>query len=213
METIVAIAQALVKIAASPFATALAGGLIGYLAAGRGERATLREQRRRRELEFQAALRALLIEMLRTAELALSGSGPVASWGDPAGKTEEQLDATARAYEGKIPFTSAKYFRDRAWLKCEDTFIENLDSATIYAVDTAYSGARQTFDFVGTPLPQRATRLHPGLPYTLWRVASDFSKTIPLILERLTDADERKQLEPRIERMKANLESQSKVVN
>jgi hypothetical protein len=44
---------------------ALAGGLITYLAAGRGERATLREQQRRRELEFQAALRALLIEMLR----------------------------------------------------------------------------------------------------------------------------------------------------
>jgi hypothetical protein len=46
----------------APFATAMAGGFIGYLAAGRGERATLREQHRRREREFQAALRALLIE-------------------------------------------------------------------------------------------------------------------------------------------------------
>jgi hypothetical protein len=77
METIVAFAQALAKIASSPFVTALAGGLIGYFAAGRGERATLREQRRKREREIQAAFRALVIEMLRTAELALSGSSVV----------------------------------------------------------------------------------------------------------------------------------------
>jgi hypothetical protein len=151
MEIIIAVADALVKIASSPFATALAGGLIGYLAAGRGERATLREQRQRKELEFQAALRALLIEMLRTAELALAGSGAVPSWGDPAGKTEKEREAAAQAYEGKIPFSSAKYFRDRAWLKYEDTFIENLDSATIYTVDTAYGDARRIFDWVGSP--------------------------------------------------------------
>ena len=114
MGTIVAFAEALVKIASSPSATALAGGLIGYLAAGRGERTTLKERRRRRELEFQAALRALLIEMLRAAELALSGSSSVPRWGDPAQKTEEQLEKTAQAYEGKVPLPLGKYFRDRA---------------------------------------------------------------------------------------------------
>jgi hypothetical protein len=81
MEISNAVLQALVKIAWSPLATALAGavagGLIAYSAAGRGERATLQEQQRRRELEFQAALRALLIETLRGAELALSGSGAI----------------------------------------------------------------------------------------------------------------------------------------
>jgi hypothetical protein len=162
METIVAFAQALAKIASSRFATALAGGLIGYFAAGRGERATLREQRRKREREIQAAFRALVIEMLRTAELALNGSSVVRTWGDPATKTEEQLEATARAYEGKIPFTSAKYFRDRIWLKYEDIFLENLDSATIYTVDTAYNGARLTFDTMGLPVPEGATRLNLG---------------------------------------------------
>jgi hypothetical protein len=151
--------------------------------------------------------------MLRTAELALSGSGTVASWGDPSRKTAEEREATARAYEGKIPFNSAKYFRDRVWVKYEDAFIENLDSATIYAVDTAYSGARQIFDEMGSPLPPGATRFAPQLPYLLWRVASDFSKAIPPILDRLTGAEERKRLQPRIEKVNSMLESQGKVVN
>lgn len=215
MEITTGISQAFVKIAIalSPVATTLAAGLIGYFAAGRGERASLREQQRRRQLEFQAALRALLIEMLRGAELALSGSGAVLSWTDPSGKNRDELEAVAKAYEGKIPFPSAKYFRDRVWWKYEDALGENLDSATIYSVDTAYSSARQTFDFVGAPLPQGATRLHPSLRCNLWRVASDFSKVIPSILERLTDAEERKRLEPRIQNMMSMLESQGKIVN
>lgn len=191
--------QALVSIAWSPLATALgdalAGGLIVYLAAGRGERATLQEQQRRRELEFQAALRALLIEMLRGAELALSGSGTVIT------------------HEEKIPFHSAKYFRDRVWQKYEDVLVENLDSATIYTVDSAYTSARQIFDFVGAPLPQGATKVKLDLPFDLWGVASDFSRAIPPILERLTDAGERKQLELRIRKMTSMLESQGKAVS
>jgi hypothetical protein len=51
--------------------------------------------------------------MLRTAELALSGSGVVPSWGDPSRKTPDEREATARANEGKIPFPALKYFRDR----------------------------------------------------------------------------------------------------
>jgi hypothetical protein len=47
----------------------------------------------------------------------------------------------------------------------------------------------------------------------LWQVASEFSKAIPQILERLTEADERKRLEPRIQKMTAVLDSQSKLVN
>jgi hypothetical protein len=217
MEISNAVLQALVKIAWSPLATALAGavggGLIAYLAAGRGERATLQEQQRRRELEFQAALRALLIEMLRGAELALSGSGAILTWADPSGKTPDELEVVAQTFEGKILFSSAKYFRDRVWSKYEDVLVENLDSATIYTVDSAYSSARQTFDFVGAPLPKGATRLNLGLRFTLWQVASEFSKAIPQILERLTEADERKRLEPRIQKMTAMLDSQSKLVN
>jgi hypothetical protein len=173
----------------------------------------LREQRHRKELEFQAALRALLIEMLRAAELALSGSGTVPSWGDPAAKTAQERNATAQAYEGKIPFTSAKYFRDRVWLKYEDAFIENLDSAVIYTVDTAYSGAHQVFDMVGSPLPSGSTLLSPQLPYNLWRVALDFSKAIQLILSELKDIQERERLRPRIEKLNLTLESQGKVVH
>jgi hypothetical protein len=173
---------------------AIVGGLIGYFAAGRGERAMLREQRRRRELEFQAALRALLIEMVRAAELALSGSGTVLTWGSAAGKTREELEQTAQAFEGKTPFRSAKYFRDRAWLKYEDVLVENLDSASVYAIDRAYSGARQVFDFVGEPLPQAATRLQWDLRYDLWRAASDFAEVIGPTLQRLRDVEERKRL-------------------
>lgn len=191
---------------------ALAGGLITYLAAGRGERATLREQQRRRELEFQAALRALLIEMLRGAELALSGSGTVITWADPSGKPPGELDLIARAHEGKIPFSSAKYFRDRIWQKYEDVLVENLGCATIYAIDSAYNSARQAFDFVGAPLPQGATRMNVDLRYFLWRAAADFSEAIPPTLERMTDAEERKQLEVRIQKMTSMLESQRKVV-
>jgi hypothetical protein len=209
--------EALVKIAWSPVATtligALAGGVIAYLAAGRGERATLREQRRRRELEFQAALRALLIEMLRGAELALSGSGTVLSWGDPSGKTPAELELAAQAHEGKIPFSSAKYFRDRAWSKYEDVLVENLDSPSINTIDSAYSSARQVFDFVGAPLPQGATKMKLDLPYNLWRAASDFAGAISPVLERLTDTGERKQLELRIQKMTSMLESQGKVVS
>jgi len=186
--------------------------LIGYFAAGRGERATLREQQRRRELGFQAALRALLIEMLRGADLALSGSGTVLTWGNPSGKTSTELDLVAQTFEGKIPFSSAKYFRDRVWLKYEDVLVENLASATIYAIDGAYSSARRVFDIVGAPLAQGATRLSPQLPYLLWRVAWDFSATIPSLLERLTDTKERKQLELRLQKMTSMLESQRKVV-
>jgi membrane protein YqaA with SNARE-associated domain len=98
----------LLAIAWSPLATALvgtlAGGLIAYLVARHGENATLREQQRRGELEFQAALRALLIEMFRGAELALSGSGTVLTWGSPSGKTSAELDLTAQAYEGRYRF-------------------------------------------------------------------------------------------------------------
>jgi len=213
MHIISLVLQALVKIAWSPFATALAGGLIGYLAAGRGERATLREQRRQKQLATQAALRALAIEMFRDAELALSGSATVLSWGDPSSKTEEELKAVAQAYEGKIPFALAKYFRDRTWSKYEDIFVENLDSATLYTVDAAYSSARQIFDYAGAPLPQGATQLQPSLRYSLWRVASDLAKAIPSILDRLTDADERKQFAPRLQKLTSALESQSKVVN
>ena len=107
----------LVAIVYSPLATALggvlavlAGGLITYLAAGRGERATLREQRRRRELEFQAALRALLIEMLRGAELALSGSGTVFTWGDPSGKTPAEFRSRGASLRGQTTIFFGKIF-------------------------------------------------------------------------------------------------------
>jgi hypothetical protein len=45
------------------------------------------------------------------------------------------------------------------------------------------------------------------------RVASDFSKIIPSLLDRLADAEERKGLEPRIQKMTSMLDSQSKIVN
>jgi hypothetical protein len=90
--------------------------------------------------------------------------------------------------------------------------VENLDSGAIYAIDGAYNAARQVFDFVGAPLPQGATRLSPQLRYNLWRVASDFSQAIVPILERLTDAKERKLLELRIQKMTSSLESQRKIV-
>jgi hypothetical protein len=44
-------------------------------------------------------------------------------------------------------------------------------------------------------------------------VAFDFSKAIPPILERLTDAEERGRLAPRIQKLNSMLESQGKVVN
>ncbi len=124
------------------------------VAAEPGERATLREQHPRRQLQFQAALRALLVEVLGAVELALSGSGTVLSWPSPSGKSPAELKIIAQTYEGKIPFSSAKYFRDRVWSKFEDVLLENLDSATISALDSAYRSARQVFDFVGAPLPQ-----------------------------------------------------------
>jgi hypothetical protein len=207
--------KTVVALAYSPLVSvfaALVGGLIAYFAAGRGDRANLREQQRHRKLEFQAALRALLIEMLRGAELALSGSGTVLSWGDPSGKTHAELEFAAQAHEGQIPFYSAKYFRDRAWLKYEDVLVENLDSLTINTIDSAYSSARQVFDFVGAPLPQGATRMHSGLPYLLWRAAWDFSQAIAPTLERLTDAEEREQLSDTFQKMTSRLESQRKVV-
>lgn len=179
----------------------------------RGERPIVRGQQRRRELPLQAALRALLIEILGSVELALNGSHAVISWSDPSGKMPADLEVIAQAFEGKIPFPAAKYFRDRVWSQYEEVFLENLDSATIYAVDSAYRSARQVFDFVGAPLPQGATTWNISLRYLLWRCASDFSKVIPLILERLTNADERKGLEPRIQKMTSMLDSQSKVVN
>jgi Domain of unknown function (DUF4062) len=54
------------------------------IAAERSEETILRERRAARELEFQAALRGLLSEMLETMQLALSGSGTVANWRDPS---------------------------------------------------------------------------------------------------------------------------------
>jgi hypothetical protein len=183
------------------------------VAAELGERTTLRERRRRGVLQFQAALRALLAEILGAAELALSGSGTVFSWPNPSGKSPAELKIIAQEYEGKIPFSSAKYFRDRVWSKYEDVLLENLDAATISALDGAYGSARQVFDLVGAPISQGATYLHPSFPYILWRVASDFSKAIPLLVERLADIEERKQLEPRIRRMTSMVDSQSKVVN
>jgi hypothetical protein len=213
MQISAAVTQALVKIAWSPLATAVAAALITYLAAGRGERTTSREQRRRRQSEFQAALRALLIEVLRGAELALTGSGTVITWADPSSKNARELDDVAQMYEGKVvPFHHARYFRDRVWSKYEDVLVENLNSATIYTVDSAYASARQTFDFVGAPLPQGATKINLNLPFMLWRVASGFSTAIPLILERLIDPVERKQLEPRIQKMTRMLESQHKLL-
>jgi hypothetical protein len=110
---LIVLMRMLVIIAYSPLVSVLgtlAGGLIGYFAAGRGERATVREQKRRRQLEFQAALLALLIEMLMGAELALSGSGMVTTWPDPYGQTSTELERIAEALESKIPFSSAKYF-------------------------------------------------------------------------------------------------------
>jgi hypothetical protein len=118
----------------------------------------------------------------------------------------------AQAYEGKIPFSSAKYFRDRVWSKYEDVLVEKLDSSTIYTIDTAYSAARQVYDFVGAPLPQGATRLQSGLPYLLWRAAWDFSQAIAPTLERLTDAEERKQLNDAFQKMTSRLELQRKIV-
>jgi hypothetical protein len=129
----------------SRFATNLAGGLIAYLAARRGDRAILRQQQGRTELEFQTALRVLLIEILRGAELALSGSGTIMTSGNASCKALDELEAGAEAYEGKIPFPCANYFRDWVWSKYDDVLIEHLDTATIYIVDTAYSSARRVF--------------------------------------------------------------------
>jgi hypothetical protein len=96
-------------------------------------------------LEFQAALRALVIEMLRGAELALRGSGTVLTWGDPSGKTSADLDLVAEAHEGKIPYASAKYFRDRIWQKYEDVLVEKLGRRN-------YLYYRQSLQFSATSL-------------------------------------------------------------
>jgi hypothetical protein len=132
--------------------------------------------------------------------------------GSAAGKTREELEQTAQAFEGKTPFPSAKYFRDRAWLKYEDVLVENLDSESVYAIDRAYSGARQVFDFVGEPLPQGATRLQWDLRYDLWRAASDFAEVIGPTLQRLRDVEERKRLSETFAKVTSRLESQRQVV-
>jgi len=183
------------------------------IAAEHSEVTILRGSRAARQLELQAALRGLPSEMLETMQLALNGSGTVANWGDPSRKTAEQREATAQAYEGHIPFSAAKYFQDRMREKYEGVLLENLDSDTIYSINSAYSSARQVFDLVGALLPQGATLLAPQLPYLLWRVAADFSKAIPLILDQLKDIEERKRLEPWIQKLNSMLESQGMVVN
>jgi hypothetical protein len=141
----------------------------------------------------------------------LSGSGTVITWADPSGKTPGELDLIAKAHEGKIPFSSAKYFRDRIWQKYEDVLVENLGSATIYTIDCAYNSARQAFDFVDAPLPQGATRIKPTVFFVEGGVGLLRGHSARL-LERLTDAEERKQLELRIQKMTSMLESQRKVV-
>ena len=217
MEISNAVLQALVKIAWSPLATALAGavggGVNSVFGGWSGRACDITRTAETKRIGIPSCVARIVNRNARGAELALSGSGAILTWADPSGKTPDELEVVAQTFEGKILFSSAKYFRDRVWSKYEDVLVENLDSATIYTVDSAYSSARQTFDFVGAPLPKGATRLNLGLRFTLWQVASEFSKAIPQILERLTEADERKRLEPRIQKMTAMLDSQSKLVN
>jgi hypothetical protein len=208
-----------VKVAWSPLVAALigllgvlAGGWITYFATVRRDRAASEERELRRLFDFQAAVRAVVIEMLRAAELALNGSSTILSWSDPSNKSPSEREETARAFEGKALFPLARYFSDRFWKKYEDVLFANLDSATINAIDSAYDSGRQMFDYLREPLREGATNLNVDVRALLCGVASQFSEAMKELVKRIGDANERKQLEFRMETMRSRLASQRELI-
>ena len=141
--------------------------------------------------KIQAAIRSVIVEMLQSANLGLSGS------------------STAIKITGQPPFPGARRFSDEMWQKHRGALAAVLDVQGILDIATAYTDARDVFRFAGEPYPD--TPFAVQFPWLLARVASDFVEAAARLCTLIADPQERAEAETNIKTMNDKIVSQRKV--
>jgi hypothetical protein len=142
-------------------------------------------------LARESAVRGVIVELLKNARLAMTGSATVSSGAN------------------QIPYTSATYFDESSWMKNSQRLGQILDLEVLDKVTSAYDSARRVFDFVGKPYP--ATKVKFQLHTLLASLARELVEAAALLADQITDQGERQRTAETIEKLRARVRSQSEV--
>jgi hypothetical protein len=141
----------------------------------------------------QAAVRGVIVEMLKGVRLAWIGS------------------ATVLSIANRIPFDSACYFEDASWTRNSEVLGQILDIEVLDTTAIAYDSARRVFDFAGRAYPE--TTVNFQLPSMLTGVACELLEAASLVVERIADPGERQRFKEKIAKSVRTLSSREGLPN